>query len=35
MQNLKLCIAPDYILCEPSLQNQIVQNIKEIVKVCA
>ncbi|XP_016000635.1 aldehyde dehydrogenase family 3 member A2 isoform X2 [Rousettus aegyptiacus] len=26
------CIAPDYILCEPSLQNQIVQNIKEIVK---
>lgn len=26
------CIAPDYILCEPSLQNQIVQKIKEIVK---
>ncbi|XP_007939676.1 aldehyde dehydrogenase family 3 member A2 [Orycteropus afer afer] len=26
------CIAPDYILCEPSLQNQIVQKIKETVK---
>lgn len=28
------CIAPDYVLCEPSLQNQIVQKIKETVKVC-
>ncbi|KAG8521885.1 Aldehyde dehydrogenase family 3 member A2, partial [Galemys pyrenaicus] len=26
------CIAPDYILCEPSLQDQIVQKIKETVK---
>ncbi|XP_012581923.1 PREDICTED: fatty aldehyde dehydrogenase isoform X2 [Condylura cristata] len=26
------CIAPDYVLCEPSLQNQIVQKIKETVK---
>ncbi|KAM7067014.1 aldehyde dehydrogenase family 3 member A2 isoform 2-T3 [Molossus nigricans] len=26
------CIAPDYILCEPSLQNQIVQKIKDTVK---
>uniref|UniRef100_A0A8D2B7N5 Aldehyde dehydrogenase family 3 member A2 n=1 Tax=Sciurus vulgaris TaxID=55149 RepID=A0A8D2B7N5_SCIVU len=26
------CIAPDYILCEASLQNQIVQKIKETVK---
>lgn len=26
------CIAPDYILCEPSLQTQIVQKIKETVK---
>ncbi|XP_006877494.1 PREDICTED: fatty aldehyde dehydrogenase [Chrysochloris asiatica] len=26
------CIAPDYILCEPSLQSQIVQKIKETVK---
>ncbi|XP_054564140.1 LOW QUALITY PROTEIN: aldehyde dehydrogenase family 3 member A2-like [Eptesicus fuscus] len=26
------CIAPDYILCEPSLQGQIVQKIKETVK---
>lgn len=28
------CIAPDYVLCEPSVQNQIVQKIKESVKVC-
>lgn len=28
------CIAPDYILCEPSLQSQVVQKIKETVKVC-
>ncbi|XP_036134262.1 aldehyde dehydrogenase family 3 member A2 isoform X2 [Molossus molossus] len=26
------CIAPDYILCESSLQNQIVQKIKDTVK---
>ncbi|XP_003465279.1 aldehyde dehydrogenase family 3 member A2 isoform X1 [Cavia porcellus] len=26
------CIAPDYVLCEASLQNQIVQKIKETVK---
>ncbi|XP_049632841.1 aldehyde dehydrogenase family 3 member A2 isoform X2 [Suncus etruscus] len=26
------CIAPDYILCEPSLQTPIVQKIKETVK---
>ncbi|KAI5269599.1 aldehyde dehydrogenase family 3 member A2 isoform X2 [Manis pentadactyla] len=26
------CIAPDYVLCEPSVQNQIVQKIKESVK---
>ncbi|XP_036924762.1 aldehyde dehydrogenase family 3 member A2 isoform X2 [Sturnira hondurensis] len=26
------CIAPDYILCEPSLQNQVVQKIKDTVK---
>ncbi|XP_037348291.1 aldehyde dehydrogenase family 3 member A2 isoform X1 [Talpa occidentalis] len=26
------CIAPDYILCEPSLQSQIVQKIKETVQ---
>ncbi|XP_028938378.1 aldehyde dehydrogenase family 3 member A2 isoform X2 [Ornithorhynchus anatinus] len=26
------CIAPDYILCEPAIQNQIVQKIKETVK---
>lgn len=27
------CIAPDYIVCEHSLQSQIVQKIKETVKV--
>ncbi|XP_010616460.1 aldehyde dehydrogenase family 3 member A2 isoform X1 [Fukomys damarensis] len=26
------CIAPDYVLCDASLQNQIVQKIKETVK---
>ncbi|KAF6092129.1 aldehyde dehydrogenase 3 family member A2 [Phyllostomus discolor] len=26
------CIAPDYILCEPSIQNQVVQKIKDNVK---
>ncbi|XP_038615063.1 aldehyde dehydrogenase family 3 member A2 isoform X2 [Tachyglossus aculeatus] len=26
------CIAPDYILCEPAIQNQIVQKIKEMLK---
>ncbi|XP_054994473.1 aldehyde dehydrogenase family 3 member A2 isoform X4 [Sorex araneus] len=26
------CIAPDYVLCEPSLQSQVVQKIKETVK---
>ncbi|XP_020022072.1 aldehyde dehydrogenase family 3 member A2 isoform X2 [Castor canadensis] len=26
------CIAPDYILCEASLQNQIVQKVKETLK---
>ncbi|XP_062031130.1 aldehyde dehydrogenase family 3 member A2-like [Lepus europaeus] len=27
------CIAPDYVLCEASLQNQIVQKIKETVQI--
>lgn len=26
------CIAPDYVLCEPSLQGQVVQKMKEAVK---
>uniref|UniRef100_A0A8D1X492 Aldehyde dehydrogenase family 3 member A2 n=1 Tax=Sus scrofa TaxID=9823 RepID=A0A8D1X492_PIG len=26
------CIAPDYVLCEPSLQDQVVQKMKEAVK---
>ena len=27
------CIAPDYMLCEPSLQDQIVRKVQEAVKV--
>lgn len=27
------CIAPDYVLCEPSLQDLIVQKVQEAVKV--
>uniref|UniRef100_A0A8C3WSH9 Aldehyde dehydrogenase family 3 member A2 n=1 Tax=Catagonus wagneri TaxID=51154 RepID=A0A8C3WSH9_9CETA len=26
------CIAPDYVLCEPSLQDQVVQKVKDTVK---
>ncbi|XP_057572087.1 aldehyde dehydrogenase family 3 member A2 isoform X2 [Hippopotamus amphibius kiboko] len=28
----QMCIAPDYVLCEPSLQDAIVQKVKEAVK---
>lgn len=27
------CIAPDYVLCEPSLQDLIVRKVQEAVKV--
>lgn len=27
------CIAPDYILCHPSIQSQVVENIKATLKV--
>ena len=27
------CIAPDSVLCEPSLQDQIVRKVQEAVKV--
>ncbi|KAM3849632.1 aldehyde dehydrogenase family 3 member A2-like [Diretmus argenteus] len=26
------CIAPDYILCEPSIQNQVVEEIRKVIK---
>lgn len=29
------CIAPDYILCEPSIQSQVVENIKATLQVSA
>lgn len=34
MNSGQTCIAPDYVLCEAQLQDQIVQKIKETVKVC-
>lgn len=27
------CIAPDYILCEPSIQDQIIEEVKKSIKV--
>lgn len=27
------CIAPDYILCDPSIQSKVVENIKATLKV--
>lgn len=27
------CIAPDYILCDPSIQSKVVENIKVTLKV--
>lgn len=29
------CVAPDYILCDPSMQNQVVEKLKKAVKVSA
>lgn len=28
------CIAPDYILCEPSIQDRIVEEIQNTLQVC-
>lgn len=28
------CIAPDYILCDPSIQDRVIEEIKRNVKVC-
>lgn len=27
------CITPDYILCDPSIQNQIAEKLKKSLKV--
>lgn len=27
------CIAPDYILCDPSIQNQVIEELKKAIKV--
>lgn len=27
------CIAPDYILCEPSIQNQVIEEVQKAIKV--
>lgn len=33
MNSGQTCVAPDYILCDPSIQNQIVEKIKKSLKV--
>lgn len=27
------CIAPDYILCDPSIQNRVVEEVQKAIKV--
>ena len=29
------CVAPDYILCDPSIQSQVVEKLKKSLKVSA
>lgn len=33
MNSGQTCVAPDYILCDPSIQNQIVEKLKKALKV--
>lgn len=33
MNTGQTCVAPDYILCDPSIQNQVVEKLKKSVKV--
>lgn len=33
MNSGQTCVAPDYILCDPSIQNQVVEKLKKSVKV--
>lgn len=33
MNSGQTCVAPDYILCEPSIQGQVVEKLKKSLKV--
>lgn len=33
MNSGQTCVGPDYILCDPSIQNQIVEKLKKSLKV--
>lgn len=33
MNSGQTCVAPDYILCDPSIQNQIVEKLKKSLNV--
>ena len=33
MNSGQVCAAPDYILCDPSIQNQIVEKLTKSLKV--
>lgn len=33
MNSGQTCVAPDYILCDPSIQNHVVEKLKKAVKV--
>lgn len=35
MNSGQTCVAPDYILCDPSIQSQVVEKLKKAVKVSA
>lgn len=35
MNSGQTCAAPDYILCDPSIQSQIVEKLKKSLKVSA
>lgn len=35
MNSGQTCVAPDYILCDPSIQSQVVEKLKKSVKVSA
>ena len=35
MNSGQTCVATDYILCDPSIQNQVVEKLKKSVKVGA
>lgn len=35
MNSGQTCVAPDYILCDPSIQSQVVEKLIKAVKVSA